>query len=125
MKSLAVAVGILSREPRYFLQRRAAAEWVFPGLWEFPGGKLEGTESPLEALYRELEEELKWTPDCARPLPPLLHRYAEFEVMLLPFLCTGGPLLRTELACGWFLPREILAVPEATARLVSEVLPRL
>jgi 8-oxo-dGTP diphosphatase len=29
-----------------------------PGVWEFPGGKIEPNESALEALHREVKEEL-------------------------------------------------------------------
>lgn len=55
--STAVAVGILRRQGLVLLCQRA--EGARYGLmWEFPGGKVEGGETPTRALERELREEL-------------------------------------------------------------------
>lgn len=40
----------------------------YPGAWDAPGGKLEGGESPLEALVREAREEAGVEPLAAAPL---------------------------------------------------------
>ena len=37
---------------------RRASHKVSPGVWEFPGGKVEVGEEPFEALEREIQEEL-------------------------------------------------------------------
>lgn len=42
---------------RILLSRRRE-EQDFSGFWEFPGGKVERDESPIDALKRELKEEL-------------------------------------------------------------------
>ncbi len=52
------------------------------GLWEFPGGKLEPGESRLEALQRELREELGITVQQARPLIDLQHNYPDKHIRL-------------------------------------------
>ena len=53
-----VAVGILIRADDSFLLTSRPVGKVYEGYWEFPGGKLEDGESVLQALRRELLEEL-------------------------------------------------------------------
>lgn len=55
---LIVVAGALVRgDGRVLLQQRAPHQSM-PGLWEFPGGKVEPGETPEAALVRELAEEL-------------------------------------------------------------------
>jgi 8-oxo-dGTP diphosphatase len=111
---------ILSRG-RCFVQRRDPAARRFPGLWEFPGGKLEPGETPREALERELLEELRWRPGTAASRPALAHAYADFSVILHPFLCEGAEAPRCALAWGWFTRAELarLPMPEASRGLLE------
>jgi 8-oxo-dGTP diphosphatase len=53
-----VAVGILLQPDGRFLLTSRPAGKVYAGYWEFPGGKLEAGEDVLQALARELQEEL-------------------------------------------------------------------
>ncbi|MEY4268184.1 MAG: hypothetical protein RIS90_2719 [Pseudomonadota bacterium] len=53
-----VAVGVLIRPDGDFLLTSRPAGKVYAGYWEFPGGKLEYGETVLQALQRELQEEL-------------------------------------------------------------------
>ncbi|HEU4951138.1 MAG TPA: NUDIX domain-containing protein [Holophagaceae bacterium] len=120
-RAVEVALALLAREGRWFLQRRDAAASHLPGLWEFPGGKVEPGETPEQALRRELREELGWSPGALRPLDPLRHVYADRTVLLLPFSGEGPSRPRTPLAWGWFTALEAarLAVPEANGSLVT------
>ena len=53
-----VAVGVLIRPDGDFLLTSRPAGKVYEGYWEFPGGKLEPGETVMQALKRELYEEL-------------------------------------------------------------------
>ena len=52
------------------------------GLWEFPGGKIEGDESHAQALSREIEEELNLVIEDSRPLITVYHDYKDKKVCL-------------------------------------------
>lgn len=108
-----VVLGLLRRGDRYFLQRRALGNPVLPGLWEFPGGKVEAGESPLQALLRELSEEVGVGFQRAEALPVI-----EGPVSLHPFLVDSEDAPHTRLAWGWFRPAEMLRLPVPPANLV-------
>lgn len=113
-----VALAVLRRDGRYFLQRRAGSNPVIPGLWEFPGGKVEPPETPLEALRRELLEEVGMELGLAIPLPAL-----EGPVRLHPFLVEAPGQPHTDLAWGWFTREEMvrLSIPPANAELIRRL----
>lgn len=88
-KVVHVAVGvILDNEERVLLAKRPLQTHQ-GGLWEFPGGKVDGGESVSEALYRELEEELAIQVKTSEPLLEIRHDYTDKSVLLDVWLVTG------------------------------------
>jgi 8-oxo-dGTP diphosphatase len=53
-----VAVGVLIDEQGRYLMTTRPEGKVYAGYWEFPGGKLEADETVVQALRRELIEEI-------------------------------------------------------------------
>jgi mutator protein MutT len=115
-----VAVALIRREGRWFLQRRDPRNPVLPGLWEFPGGKIQAGETAETALLRELREELNWEPRLVEELEPITYAYPEGLIELHPFRCEGPGAMATELGWGWFESGEIgrLPIPEANRGLL-------
>ncbi|MFN3991262.1 MAG: (deoxy)nucleoside triphosphate pyrophosphohydrolase [Erythrobacter sp.] len=52
-----VAGALVDRNGRWLMHQRPLGK-MHGGLWEFPGGKVEPYEKPVESLVRELAEEL-------------------------------------------------------------------
>lgn len=62
-----VAAGVIKRPNGTFLLASRPEGKPMAGYWEFPGGKIEAGESAVEALQRELHEELGITVQQALP----------------------------------------------------------
>lgn len=60
-----VAKSLIEKNNKYLLIKRSSSSEFFPGLWDFPGGKIKSGEDIKEALIREVKEEtsLKITPN--------------------------------------------------------------
>lgn len=54
---LLVARGIIVEGDKFLVVKRAADDVHNPGLWEFPGGKIDAGETVEEGLVREVYEE--------------------------------------------------------------------
>ncbi|NNM60024.1 MAG: 8-oxo-dGTP diphosphatase MutT [Legionellales bacterium] len=67
IETIQVAVGVVVNSAGEFLVAQRPEGKPFAGCWEFPGGKVEQGESILEALIRELEEEINLTPTRFEP----------------------------------------------------------
>jgi 8-oxo-dGTP diphosphatase len=77
-----VLVGVIQDGQGRFLVNRRRAGTHMAGFWEFPGGKRAPGESRLDALRRELDEELGIEVLEAAPLLQQVHDYPEKRVLL-------------------------------------------
>ncbi|GHD65931.1 Nudix family hydrolase [Jeongeupia chitinilytica] len=84
-----VAAGILLRPDGTFLLGSRPAGKPYAGYWEFPGGKLEAGETGLDALKRELHEEMGITVTAATPWLVQTFTYPHATVRLQFFRVTG------------------------------------
>ncbi len=77
-----VVAGVLQdARGRVLLAQRPPGKHL-AGSWEFPGGKSDPGEAPVDALARELREELGIVIESARPLICVPHEYAEKRIVL-------------------------------------------
>lgn len=89
-----------------------------PGIWEFPGGKIEPGETKQAALQREITEELGCTIEVGREVTTTTHEYEFGEVTLTTFYCrlvAGKPTLTEHVAIKWLLPSELETIQWAPA----------
>ena len=98
-------------------------------MWEFPGGKVETTESDLDALQRELSEELGLRVISTLPaMAALEDPGSEFLIVFVPVVAEGEPECREHLAILWASWYELTALPLAPTdhRFVMsrEIIPR-
>jgi 8-oxo-dGTP diphosphatase len=120
---IVVTAAVVERSGAFLLTQRQAGVHL-AGLWEFPGGKCEATESLQTCLARELREELAVEASVSGEIFSVTHTYADRTVELHFFACEltgdGDPQPQVGQQMRW-VPREELATlefPEADAEFV-------
>jgi len=76
-----VAAALIDADGRVLLAQRPEGKHL-AGYWEFPGGKVEPGETPLQALQREVIEEIGVRIGAAEPLIRIPWRYASKHILL-------------------------------------------
>ena len=88
MKHIQVAAAVIIRDDKILCVQRGQHKLQYIShKWEFPGGKIEIGESPMEALQRELREELH--ADITEPSHLIIveHEYPDFHITMHCFTC--------------------------------------
>lgn len=86
MKVVEVAAGLVFRNGLLLISQRRPNDHL-GGLWEFPGGKRESSETFEDCLRRELREELGIDVEVGDLIESLTHDYPEKSVHLKFFRC--------------------------------------
>ncbi len=110
MNHFHVAAGILRDPSGYVLITERRCDGPFNGLWEFPGGKIATGEQAIDALRRELAEELGVQVTDSVPFMQLHHEYPDRTVDLEFFLVTswrGEPTGLEGQALRWVAPAKL------------------
>lgn len=104
-KQITVVGAVIIRDGLVYCARRGM-QAALPGMWEFPGGKVEAGESLGAALVREIGEELDCTVSVIQPLETTTHEYDFAIITLATFICelTAGEPRSNEHAEEVWLP---------------------
>jgi len=114
MNHFNVAAGILCDSAGRVLIAERLGDGPFHGMWEFPGGKITDGETALEALSRELAEELGIEVTTCASFMNLRHEYDDRVVTIEFFIVSdwnSEPVGREGQALRWVL-RETLDADE-------------
>lgn len=116
------AAALIDADRRVLVAERA------PGVWEFPGGKLEPGETPEQALVRELAEELgiETSTACLTPAGFASHHGDERHILLLLFACRnwgGEPVGQQGQQVAWRRVPDLyrLAMTPADVPLIGQL----
>ena len=104
-----VAGALFDSQGRVLIAQRPAGKHM-AGRWEFPGGKIDTGESELDALRRELFEELGVRLETAERMLELSHDYPERRVQLCMWRVTayrGEPRTLDGQALKWVHPADL------------------
>ena len=111
MKTIRVVAAVIVLNGKIFATQRGYGE--FAGGWEFPGGKIEGEETPQEALKREIMEELETEIIVGELIDTIEYDYPTFHLSMDCFwaeVVSGDLALIEHTDAKWLTKEELDSV---------------
>ena len=127
MEQIAVVAAVIVRDGKILVAKKRSDQGRFTaGKWEFPGGKIEGNESHVDALIREIGEELRLQIEVKRHLATTSHLYdGKITIQLFVYLCkpTSDLEVLEHETVEWVTPAELysLDLSPADAKAVPAI----
>jgi 8-oxo-dGTP diphosphatase len=119
---IVVVAAVIEHNHQFFVTRRQPGVHL-AGMWEFPGGKIDDSESHASALAREIREELGVDVEVGELVYDTTHAYPDRTVALYFYRCNlvgnPRPLLGQEMR--WVPRGELrsLGFPPADTELIA------
>ena len=112
-----VTAAIIVEEGKILIARRAPGEKL-AGMWEFPGGKVEGEETLVDCLTRELREELGVSVSVGPIVAESVYEYPHGSIRLIALrtrILAGTLSLTVHDQVDWVAPDNLLRYQLAPA----------
>ena len=121
MKQVEVVAAVIQKNDKILCVQRNTNKYDYISLkYEFPGGKIESGETLIEALIREIKEELKIEIEIVRDFLTVNHEYPDFKLIMHSFLCTTNDThltLTEHVAFKWLTKDKLIELDWAAADL--------
>lgn len=90
MKHIYVVAAIITHNNKILCMQRPSGKYRYTDLkFEFPGGKIEPEETHVQALMRELNEEMAFQVNITEEnyFMTVEHQYPDFKITMYSYLC--------------------------------------
>ena len=109
--AIEVVAAVIFREGKVLCVQRPQNSKEYISLkWEFPGGKVEQGENRIQALKREVHEELQLGIQNIDFLTTVEHTYPDFHLVMHAYTCdisSGEPVLTEHVDLKWLSVEEL------------------
>lgn len=121
MKQVEVVAAVIVKDDKILCVQRNINKYEYISLkFEFPGGKIEAGETKVDALKREIKEELKMNIEIQNEFLTVDHEYPDFKLIMHSFLCTTSDenlTLTEHVAFKWLTKDKLIELDWAAADL--------